>query len=53
MLDKPRPISPSQVAKTLANGLSADLFFCGVLASLRLHLEHKMGLEGVVDILDV
>jgi hypothetical protein len=46
----PRPIFPPQEAKTLANGLSADLFFCDVLANPHLHLERKVDLEGVVEI---
>jgi hypothetical protein len=44
------PISLPQVAKTLADGLGADLFFCDVLASLHRHLAHKVDLEGVGEI---
>jgi hypothetical protein len=49
----PRPIFPPQAAKTLANGLAVDLLFCDVLASLHLHLQHKVDLEGVVEIRDL
>jgi len=53
MLSEPNPTSPPQAAKTLANGLAVDLFFCDVLASLHLHLGHKVDLEGVVGIRDL
>ncbi len=46
-------MSPSRAAKTLANGLVADLFFCDLLADLHLHLEHKVDLERVVEIRDL
>ena len=47
---EPRPMPPSRAAKTLANGLAVDLFFCGVLTSLQRHLEHKVNLERVAEI---
>ena len=53
MLSEPNPTLPPQAAKTLANGLAVDLFFCDVLASLHLHLGHKVDLEGVVGIRDL
>ncbi|MGO9153893.1 hypothetical protein [Mycobacterium sp.] len=43
-------MSLSRAAKTLANGLAADLFFCDVLASLHPHLEHKLHLKRVAEI---
>ncbi len=43
-------MSPSRAAKTLAHGLAADAFFCDLLANLRLHLEHEVDLERVVEI---
>jgi hypothetical protein len=43
-------MSPSRAAQTLTNGLVADLFFCDVLASLHLHLEHKLYLRRVTEI---
>ena len=46
-------MSSPQAAKTLANGLAADLFFCDVLASLHRHLEHKVDLERVAEIRDL
>ena len=49
-MSAPRPISLSQVSKTLANGLRASLFFCDVLATLHLRLEHKVDLGGAVEI---
>jgi hypothetical protein len=52
-MSAPRPISLSQVSKTLANGLAADLFLCDVLAGLHLHLERKVDLERVVEIRDL
>jgi hypothetical protein len=45
-----RPMSPSRAAQTLTNGLVADLFFWDVLASLHLHLEHKLYLRRVTEI---
>ena len=47
---EPCPMSPSRAAKTLSNGLAADLFFCDVVASLQRHLEHKVNLERVAEI---
>ncbi len=52
-LGQPGPMSPSRAAKTLANGLAADLFFYDALANLHLHLEHKVNLERVVEIVDL
>jgi hypothetical protein len=52
-LGQPGPMSPSWAAETLANGLAADLFFCDALANLHLHLEHKVNLERVVEIVDL
>jgi hypothetical protein len=52
-LGQPGPMSPSRAAKTLANDLAADLFFCDVLANLHLHLKRKVDLERVVEILDL
>ena len=52
-LSQPGPMSPSRAAKTLANGLAADLFLCDVLAGLHLHLERKVDLERVVEIRDL
>jgi hypothetical protein len=49
-LSKPGQMSPSRAAKTLANGLAADPFFCDVLANLHRRLEDKVDLEGVVEI---
>ncbi|MGO9929802.1 MAG: hypothetical protein ACLPLP_27825 [Mycobacterium sp.] len=49
----PRPISPSQAAKTAADGLAGDLLFCDVLANPHAHLEHKVDLERVVEIRDL
>ena len=53
MLSQRGPMSPSRAAKTLANGVAADAFFCDVLANLHLHLEHKVDLERVVEIRDL
>ena len=53
MLSEPSPMSPPRAAKTLANGLAVDLFFCDVLASLHRHLQHRVDLEGVVEIPDL
>ena len=50
---QPSPMSPSRAAKTLANGLAADIFFCDVLANLHPLLKHKVDLERVVEILDL
>lgn len=49
-LNEPPPMSPVQVAETLANGLAADPLFCDLLANLHLHLEHEVEIEKVVDI---
>jgi hypothetical protein len=46
-------MSPPRAAKTLANDLAVDLFFCDVLASLHRHLQHRVDLEGVVEIRDL
>ena len=52
-LGQPGPTSASRAAKTLANGLAADLFVCGVLANRHLHLKRKVDLERVVEIGDL
>jgi AcrR family transcriptional regulator len=44
------PVSPSQVAETLANGLADDPLFCDLLANLHLHLEHEVDIDRVVEI---
>jgi AcrR family transcriptional regulator len=49
-LSEPSPMSPSRVARTLANGLAADPLFCDLLANLHLHLEHEVDLARVVEI---
>src|SRR5262249_26979483 len=49
-LREPGPTSPSRVAETLANGLAADPLFCDLLANLRLHLEHEVDLDRVIEI---
>jgi hypothetical protein len=49
-LSKPSPMSPPRMAKTIANGLAVDLFFCDALASLHLRLEHRVDPEGVVEV---
>ena len=46
---KPSPMSPSRTAETLASGLAADALFCDLLANVRLHLEHQVDLERVVE----
>jgi hypothetical protein len=53
MLSEPSPTSPPPATKTLANGLAVDPFFYDVLASLHLHLRHKVDPEGVVEIRDL
>ena len=47
---EPGPMSRPPAAKTLVNGLAVDLIFCGVLASLQRHLEHKVNPETVAEI---
>ena len=49
-LRKPGPMAPSRTAETLASGLAADPLFCDLLANVRLHLEHQVDLERVVEI---
>ena len=49
-LREPGPMSPSQVAESLANGLAADPLVCDLLANLHLHLEHEVDLDRVVEI---
>jgi AcrR family transcriptional regulator len=44
------PMSPSQVAEMLANGLADDPLFCDLLANLHLHLEHEVDIDRVVEI---
>ncbi|MGO9157971.1 hypothetical protein [Mycobacterium sp.] len=43
-------MSTSREAETLANGATADAFFCDVLAKVHPRREHKMGPERVVEI---
>jgi hypothetical protein len=44
------PTSPSRAATTTpAKDLDADLFFCDILANLRLHLRHRVNLERVAE----
>jgi len=43
-------MSPSRVTAKLANGPVAGTLFCGLLANLRLHLEHAVDLDRVVEI---
>ena len=47
---EPGPMSPSQVAETLANGLADDPLICDLLANFHLHLEHEMDLDRVVEV---
>ncbi len=47
------PMSATRAAKTLANGLAADLFLRDVLTNLHLHVKDKVDLERVVEILDL
>ncbi len=49
-LAEPGPMSPSQVAEILANGLAADPLFCDLLANFHLHLEHEVHIDRVVEI---
>jgi AcrR family transcriptional regulator len=44
------PMSPAQVAETLASALAADPLFCDLLANLHLHLEHEVHIERVVEV---
>jgi AcrR family transcriptional regulator len=44
------PVSPSRVAKALANGLAADPLFCDLLANLHLHLEHEVEIDRVLEV---
>jgi hypothetical protein len=53
MFSEPSPMPPPRAAKTLANGLAVDPFFGDVLASPHLHLQHKVDLEGVVEVRDL
>jgi AcrR family transcriptional regulator len=48
-LAEPGPMSPARVADTLANCLAADPLFCDLLANLKLHLEHEVALEQVLE----
>lgn len=50
-LSVPRPVSPSRMTKTLANGLAAGPLFCDVLANLHLHLQHEVEVERVGEIM--
>jgi AcrR family transcriptional regulator len=49
-LAEPEQMSPSRVAKILADGLAADPLFCDLLANLHLHLEHEVEVERVVEV---
>ncbi len=53
ILSQPGPISPPRAVKTLAHCPAADLFFGDLLVGRRLHLEHKVNLERVVEIRDL
>ena len=53
MLSRRGQMSPSREVKTLANGAVPDAFCCGVLANLRLRLEHKLDLERIAEIRDL
>jgi AcrR family transcriptional regulator len=44
------PVSPSRVAKALADGLAADPLFCDLLANLHLHLEHEVEIDRVLEV---
>jgi AcrR family transcriptional regulator len=44
------PMTPSQVAERLADGLVDDPLFCDLLANLHLHLEHEVQIDRVVEI---
>ena len=50
MLSQRGPMSTSREAETLANGATADAFFCDVLAKVHPHREHKKVPERVVEI---
>ncbi len=43
------PMSPAQVAATLADGLAADPLFCDLLSNLHLHLEHEVDADRVIE----
>jgi AcrR family transcriptional regulator len=43
------PVTPGQVAETLAAGLAADPLFCDLLANVPLHLEHEVSIDRVVE----
>jgi len=45
----PGPMSPRQVAETLADGLAADPLFCDLLANVPLHLEHAVNIDRLVE----
>src|ERR1700752_4535685 len=49
-LREPGPMSPSRVAEALADGLAADPLFCVLLANLRLHLEHEVEIDRVLEV---
>jgi AcrR family transcriptional regulator len=49
-LREPGPMSPSRVAEVLADGLAADPLFCDLLANLRLHLEHEVEIDRVLEV---
>ncbi len=53
MLSRRGPISPSRAAKMLANRTTPDVFSSDALTTLHLHLEHKVGLDRVVEIRDL
>ena len=44
------PVSPSRLAKELADGLAADPLFCDLLANLHLHLEHEVEIDRVLEV---
>jgi AcrR family transcriptional regulator len=44
------PVSPSRLAKELAEGLAADPLFCDLLANLHLHLEHEVEIDRVLEV---
>jgi AcrR family transcriptional regulator len=52
-LAEPGDMSPTRVARSLAEGLAADPLFCDLLANLHLHLEHEVELERVLEFKEV
>jgi AcrR family transcriptional regulator len=44
------PVSPSRLAKELADALAADPLFCDLLANLHLHLEHEVEIDRVLEV---